>query len=141
MIDDCGIPIPWRSIDEARRTWLIISPSKGIKTVQELSRRKPTRASCNFATVGVGSAVHMSAERFRAAAGYDAVHIPFKGGAEAAAGEVLTGRVDYYFCPIATALAAYPGRQAAGARSEFEDAFSAIAGRANHAGSGLPNSD
>jgi tripartite-type tricarboxylate transporter receptor subunit TctC len=45
----------------------------------------------------------MSAERFRVAAGYEAVHIPFKGGAEAL-GEVLTGRVDYYFCPIATAL-------------------------------------
>jgi len=27
--------------------------------------------------------VHLSAERFRIAAGYEAVHIPFKGGAEA----------------------------------------------------------
>jgi tripartite-type tricarboxylate transporter receptor subunit TctC len=45
----------------------------------------------------------MSAERFRVSAGYEAVHIPFKGGAEALA-EVIAGRVDYYFCPIATAL-------------------------------------
>jgi len=83
---------------------LIISPSKGIKTVQEfVAFGKANPGKLNFATVGVGSAVHMSAERFRAAAGYDAVHIPFKGGAEAL-GEVLTGRVDYYFCPIATAL-------------------------------------
>ncbi len=83
---------------------LIISPSKGIKTVQEfVAFGKANPGKLNFATVGVGSAVHMSAERFRAAAGYEAVHIPFKGGAEAL-GEVLTGRVDYYFCPIATAL-------------------------------------
>jgi len=83
---------------------LIISPSKGIKTIQEfVAFGKANPGKLNFATVGVGSAVHMSAERFRAAAGYDAVHIPFKGGAEAL-GEVLTGRVDYYFCPIATAL-------------------------------------
>jgi tripartite-type tricarboxylate transporter receptor subunit TctC len=31
------------------------------------------------------------------------VHIPFKGGAEALT-EVIAGRVEYYFCPIATAL-------------------------------------
>jgi len=45
----------------------------------------------------------MSAERFRMSAGYEAVHIPFKGGAEGLT-EVIAGRVDYYFCPIATAL-------------------------------------
>lgn len=83
---------------------LIIAPSKGIKTIQEfVAYGKANPGKLNFATVGVGSAVHMSAERFRVAAGYEAVHIPFKGGAEAL-GEVLTGRVDYYFCPIATAL-------------------------------------
>ena len=37
------------------------------------------------------------------AAGYEAVHIPFKGGPEALT-EVIAGRVEYYFCPIATAL-------------------------------------
>ena len=31
------------------------------------------------------------------------MHVPFKGGAEAMT-EVIAGRVDYYFCPIATAL-------------------------------------
>jgi len=83
---------------------LIISPDKGIKTIQEfVAYGKANPGKLNFASLGVGSAVHMSAERFRAAAGYDAVHIPFKGGSEALA-EVMTGRVDYYFCPIATAL-------------------------------------
>jgi tripartite-type tricarboxylate transporter receptor subunit TctC len=47
--------------------------------------------------------VHLSAERFRISAGYEAVHIPFKGGSEALT-EVIAGRVEYYFCPIATAL-------------------------------------
>ena len=47
--------------------------------------------------------MHLSAERFRISAGYEAQHIPFKGGAEALS-EVLSGRVEYYFCPIATAL-------------------------------------
>jgi tripartite-type tricarboxylate transporter receptor subunit TctC len=83
---------------------LIIAPSKGIKTLAEfVTAGKAKPGSFNFASLGVGSAVHMSAERFRIAAGYEAVHIPFKGGAEALT-EVMTGRVDYYFCPIATAL-------------------------------------
>jgi tripartite-type tricarboxylate transporter receptor subunit TctC len=83
---------------------LIIAPSRGIKTIQEFvaaAKAKPDALS--FASLGVGSAVHMSAERFRLSAGYQAVHVPFKGGAEALT-EVIAGRVDYYFCPIATAL-------------------------------------
>jgi tripartite-type tricarboxylate transporter receptor subunit TctC len=83
---------------------LIIAPSKGIKTIADfVAYGKANPGKLNFASLGVGSAVFMSAERFRASAGYDAVHIPFKGGAEALA-EVISGRVDYYFCPIATAL-------------------------------------
>lgn len=83
---------------------LIIAPSRGIKTIQEFvaaAKAKPDALS--FASLGVGSAVHMSAERFRLSAGYQAVHVPFKGGAEALT-EIMAGRVDYYFCPIATAL-------------------------------------
>lgn len=83
---------------------LIISPSKGIKTIGDfVAFAQANPGKLNFASLGVGSAVHMSAERFRVSAGYDAVHIPFKGGAEALA-EVIAGRVDYYFCPLATAL-------------------------------------
>jgi tripartite-type tricarboxylate transporter receptor subunit TctC len=83
---------------------LIIAPAKGLKTVQEfVAAAKAKPGSFNFASVGIGSAVHLSAERFRLSAGYEAVHIPFKGGAEALT-EVIAGRVDYYFCPIATAL-------------------------------------
>ncbi len=83
---------------------LIVAPSRGLKTIQEFvaaAKEKPNALS--FASLGVGSAVHMSAERFRVSAGYEAVHVPFKGGAEALT-EVMAGRVDYYFCPIATAL-------------------------------------
>jgi tripartite-type tricarboxylate transporter receptor subunit TctC len=83
---------------------LIISPDKGLRTLQAfVAAAKAKPGSFNFASVGVGSAVHLSAERFRVSAGYEAVHIPFKGGAEALT-EVISGRVDYYFCPIATAL-------------------------------------
>jgi tripartite-type tricarboxylate transporter receptor subunit TctC len=83
---------------------LIISPDKGIKTVKDfVAQAKSKPGAFTFATLGIGSAVYMSAERFRLSAGYEAVNVPFKGGAEALT-EVMAGRVDYYFCPLATAL-------------------------------------
>lgn len=83
---------------------MIISPSKGIKTIKEfVAQAKANPNKFTFATLGVGSAVHLAAERFRMSAGYEALNVPFKGGAEALT-EVIAGRVDYYFCPIATAL-------------------------------------
>ena len=83
---------------------LVISPSKGIRSVTELiaaARAKP--GALNAATIGVGSATHLNAERFRLGAGIDVVAIPFKGTPEALT-EVMTGRVDYYFCPVNAAL-------------------------------------
>ena len=83
---------------------LIVPPSKGIKTIGEFvahARANPGKLS--FASSGVGSALHLSAERFRVAAGFEAVHVPFKSGSEAMT-EVITGRVDYFFAPLATVL-------------------------------------
>ena len=57
----------------------------------------------NFASAGIGSASHLAAERLRLAAGIKVQHIPFRGPVEAFT-EVMTGRVDFYFLPIAPAL-------------------------------------
>jgi len=83
---------------------LVIAPSKGIRSVKELvaaARAKP--GSMNSASVGIGSATHLNAERFRLGAGIDVVNVPFKGTPEALT-EVITGRVDYYFCPVNAVL-------------------------------------
>src|SRR5947207_2227248 len=61
---------------------------------------KPIRAFIPFAA---GSATDIAAEKFRVAAGFEAVHIAYKGGAEALA-DVVGGRIDFYYCPISTAL-------------------------------------
>lgn len=83
---------------------LVISPSKNIKTLKDLlaaARAKP--GSMNFASAGQGSATHLNAEKFKLAAKIDAQNIPFKGSAEAVT-EVVAGRVDYYFSPIAPVI-------------------------------------
>lgn len=83
---------------------LVISPSKNIKTLQELlAAAKAKPGQLNFASAGQGSATHLNAEKFKMAAKIDATNIPFKGSAEAVS-EVLAGRVDYYFSPIAPVI-------------------------------------
>lgn len=83
---------------------LVISPSKNIKTLPELLAAAKSRSDgLNFASAGQGSATHLNAEKFKMAANIQATNIPFKGSAEAV-NEVLAGRVDYYFSPIAPVL-------------------------------------
>src|SRR6185503_15128714 len=63
---------------------LVASPAKGMKTAADLVAAAKVRPNAlNFSSVGIGSATHLSAERFVSSAGVKAVHIPFKGGAEA----------------------------------------------------------
>jgi tripartite-type tricarboxylate transporter receptor subunit TctC len=83
---------------------MIIPPSRPWKTVQEfIADAKAKPGSISFGSVGIGSAVHISAEKFRLAAGIEATHVPYRGGAEVIA-DIIGGRVDFYFCPLATAL-------------------------------------
>lgn len=83
---------------------LVTSPLKGAKTIQAfVAAAKARPGSFNYTSTGVGTATHMSAERFRVSAGIEAVHVPVKSGPEALT-EILSGRADFYFCPIGTAL-------------------------------------
>jgi tripartite-type tricarboxylate transporter receptor subunit TctC len=83
---------------------LVVAPASGLKSVENVvAVAKAQRGQLTFASVGSGSATHFAAEKFRLAAGIDATHIPYKGGAEANA-DVIAGRVSYWFSPIAIAL-------------------------------------
>ena len=85
-------------------TALITSPSTGVKTVKELielAQAKPGQLI--FSHAGVGSSTHMSAERFRLAAGIKVKGVGFKGGADAQL-EVVAGRVHYAIVGLASTL-------------------------------------
>jgi tripartite-type tricarboxylate transporter receptor subunit TctC len=83
---------------------LVVPPARNWSSAAELVAAAKARPGVlNFSSVGVGSATHLSAERFVSSAGIDAVHVPFKGGAEAML-EVVTGRVDLFFGPVALVL-------------------------------------
>ena len=83
---------------------MIVPVTRRWKTVQDFiaaATAKP--GSISFGSVGIGSATHISAEKFRLAAGIETTHVPYRGGAEVFA-DILGGRIDFYFCPLATAL-------------------------------------
>jgi tripartite-type tricarboxylate transporter receptor subunit TctC len=83
---------------------MIVPVTRPWKTVQDfIADAKAKPGSISFGSVGVGSAVHISAEKFRLAAGIETTHVPYRGGAEVIA-DILGGRIDFYFCPLATAL-------------------------------------
>jgi len=79
---------------------LIVSKTKGYNTLKDLveaGKAKP--GSLNYGSAGPGSASHLTAERLRLSAKFEAVHVPFKGAPEALR-EVVADRIDFYFSPL-----------------------------------------
>ena len=85
-------------------TVLVTAPSKGFKTLADLvAAAKAKPGALSFASAGIGAASQMAAERLRVSAGFEALHIPFRGPTDALTA-AMTGEVDFYFLPIAPAL-------------------------------------
>jgi tripartite-type tricarboxylate transporter receptor subunit TctC len=83
---------------------MIVPKERPWNTIQDFLAAARTKGTViNYGSVGVGSAVHISSEKFRAAAGFEATHIPYRGGSEVIT-DIIGGRIDFYFCPLATAL-------------------------------------
>ncbi|HXW23680.1 MAG TPA: tripartite tricarboxylate transporter substrate-binding protein [Xanthobacteraceae bacterium] len=83
---------------------LVVSAQRGFKTVADLVAAAKTKpGTLTFASAGIGSSSHMAAERFRLAAKIDVRHVPFR---ETGITEVMAGRIDFYFLPVAAAVAA-----------------------------------
>jgi tripartite-type tricarboxylate transporter receptor subunit TctC len=96
---DFAAVIPVGSVPSA----LVVAPSKGFKTIQDLvAAGKANPGMLTYASAGVGSSTHLSAERFLQSAGIKAIHVPFRGGGFQP--EVIAGRVDFAYSPIATCL-------------------------------------
>jgi len=83
---------------------LVVNPAKGWKTQADMvAAAKAKPGLFNYASAGVGSATHLNAEKFRLAAGIEALHVPYKGTPEAMT-NVIGGSNDWFFVPLASAL-------------------------------------
>ncbi len=85
-------------------SFLVVSPSLGVKSVTELVALGKSQAQgLEFGSAGVGSTAHLHGALFANLGGFNALHVPFKGTPEAVA-EVMGGRLKYAFAPGPNAL-------------------------------------
>jgi len=90
---------------------VLIVPLSGFATVSDLvAAAKAKPGSLTFGSGGVGAATHLTAERFMLSAGIKAVHVPFKGAPDVLR-EILAGRLDFYFSPLASAMPLIESKQ------------------------------
>ena len=76
-------------------------PAKNARELIALAKAKP--GTLTFASAGHGTPPHMAGELFRALAGIDLVHIPYKGNGPAYT-DLMAGQVSLMFPNIATSL-------------------------------------
>ncbi|ABF10788.1 Bug family tripartite tricarboxylate transporter substrate binding protein [Cupriavidus metallidurans] len=84
--------------------FLIVNANSSVKTVADfvkLAKQKPD--GVNFASPGIGSGPHLTAELFAWQAGFKVVNVHYRGDATAYT-ELLAGRVDATLTAITTAL-------------------------------------
>jgi tripartite-type tricarboxylate transporter receptor subunit TctC len=80
-------------------------PSFGPKTIKELialAKAKPRTLS--YASVGVGSPMHLSGELFKMITGTDIVHVPYRGGAPAATALIGGQEVQFGYVGMGPAI-------------------------------------
>jgi tripartite-type tricarboxylate transporter receptor subunit TctC len=83
---------------------LVVHPSLPVRSVSELvklARSKP--GEMNYASAGNGTSSHLAAELFKNLTGTSIVHIPYKGGAQAAT-DLAGGRVLMMFGTVQSSM-------------------------------------
>ena len=84
---------------------LVVHPSLGVKSVRDLVALVRSRSDgISYASSGIGTSPHMSAELFDYRAGVKMQHVPYKGSSQAM-NDVLSGLVPVMFSPASSVLA------------------------------------
>ena len=76
-------------------------PVKSLTDLVSLAKAKP--GAINYSSGGVGTPTFVAAELFKAQAGINMLHVPYRSGGEALTA-ILGGEASVYFAPLAVAL-------------------------------------
>lgn len=83
---------------------MVASPARGWKTAADyVKAAKAEPGKLTYASAGTGSGTHMNAEKFKASADVETVHVPYRGTPEALS-DTMNGRTDIFFAPVIAAL-------------------------------------
>jgi tripartite-type tricarboxylate transporter receptor subunit TctC len=76
---------------------LVVHPDLAAHNVKDLiSLAKANPGKLSFGSAGLGTGVHLAGEQFRAQAGLDMVHVPYKGAGQAVS-ELVGGQINLLF--------------------------------------------
>jgi tripartite-type tricarboxylate transporter receptor subunit TctC len=96
--------VPVSNIADQEAMILVVNPSLPAQSVQELiayAKRPGSRMA--FASIGIGNTTHLAGELFLKRAGFQATHIPYKGGGAAVAA-VMSGEVQMMVVPTTQSI-------------------------------------
>jgi tripartite-type tricarboxylate transporter receptor subunit TctC len=83
---------------------MVVNPAKRYKTIHDfVAAAKVKPGSFTYGSGGRGDATHLAAERFRLAAGFQGLYVPFKGAPEVLT-EIMAERLDFYMSAAAPAM-------------------------------------
>jgi tripartite-type tricarboxylate transporter receptor subunit TctC len=86
-------------------TVLVVNPGLGVKTLGEFMQKvREQPGKYTYASVGIGSAVHLATENFLNITKLSMIHVPYK-GAPPAATALLAGEVDAYIATAGSVMA------------------------------------
>jgi tripartite-type tricarboxylate transporter receptor subunit TctC len=83
---------------------IVANPGVAASNVRELidyARKNPGKLT--YGSSGTGAASHLAAELFKALAGIDMLHVPYKGTGQAVT-DLLAGQIDLMFAPAQTVM-------------------------------------
>jgi tripartite-type tricarboxylate transporter receptor subunit TctC len=91
---------------------LLVKPDFPAKTVQEfIAYVKANPGKVNYASQGIGTTSHLTAELYNSLAGAKMVHVPYRGTAPAL-NDIVAGHVDVIFMQLSSALKLHEGKRA-----------------------------
>jgi tripartite-type tricarboxylate transporter receptor subunit TctC len=83
---------------------LVVHPSLPTRTVPEfIAYAKANPGKLNMASAGIGTSSHLTGELFKAMAGVDMAHVPYR-GATPAITDLIAGQVQAYFSTTASTI-------------------------------------
>jgi len=94
---------------------IVVSKDSSMKSLKEfIDKAKADPGKVTFATPGIGTTPHFTAELFKTMAGIDITHVPYRGVAAGAMSDLLTNRIDSMFNTTGSLLQAVRSGQVRG---------------------------
>jgi tripartite-type tricarboxylate transporter receptor subunit TctC len=84
---------------------IVVHPALPVRSLSELVKlAKSKPGALDYASAGLGTVTFLAAEIFKADAGVNLMHVPYKGGGESLL-SIVSGETAVYFSPLVVALA------------------------------------